>query len=144
MGDTRIVSAETEIRQALSTKGKRYGELDAPHLIVVLLAETVHVRQSRFERQGADCKLVVEEERIDREVRRFHTMSVAGLWRDQGKREARDLLAPVYGWFTEGFDTLDLRFRRASQIESDIQRVEFMKVTVPADRRTRAAISRLF
>jgi predicted ATPase len=33
-------------------------------------------------------------------------MSIARLWRDQGKRdEARDLLAPVYGWFTEGFDT---------------------------------------
>jgi predicted ATPase len=33
-------------------------------------------------------------------------MSMARLWRDQGKRdEARDLLAPVYGWFTEGFDT---------------------------------------
>ena len=37
-------------------------------------------------------------------------MSTARLWRDQGKRdEARDLLAPVYGWFTEGFDTLDLQ-----------------------------------
>jgi predicted ATPase len=36
-------------------------------------------------------------------------MSMARLWRDQGKRgNARDLLAPVYGWFTEGFDTLDL------------------------------------
>ena len=36
-------------------------------------------------------------------------MSLARLWRDQGKRdEARDLLAPVYGWFTEEFDTLDL------------------------------------
>ena len=34
MGDGRIVSAETEIRQALSTKGKRYGKLDAPYLIV--------------------------------------------------------------------------------------------------------------
>ena len=32
------------------------------------------------------------------------------LWREQGKRdEARHLLAPVYGWFTEGFDTLDLK-----------------------------------
>jgi predicted ATPase len=32
--------------------------------------------------------------------------SLARLWRDQGKRtEARDLLAPIYGWFTEGFDT---------------------------------------
>jgi len=37
-------------------------------------------------------------------------MSMARLWRDQGKRhEARDLLAPVCGWFTEGFDTLDLK-----------------------------------
>jgi len=37
-------------------------------------------------------------------------MSLARLWRDQGKREeARDLLAPVYGWFTEGFDTRDLK-----------------------------------
>jgi hypothetical protein len=35
---------------------------------------------------------------------------MARLWRDQGKRQqARDLLAPVYGWFTEGFDTLDLK-----------------------------------
>jgi predicted ATPase len=35
--------------------------------------------------------------------------SLARLLRDQGKRaEARDLLAPVYGWFTEGFDTRDL------------------------------------
>ena len=38
------------------------------------------------------------------------TMSVARLWRDQGKvQRARELLAPVYGWFTEGFDTLDLK-----------------------------------
>jgi predicted ATPase len=37
-------------------------------------------------------------------------MSMARLWRDQGTREeARDLLAPVYGWFTEGFDTRDLK-----------------------------------
>jgi predicted ATPase len=37
-------------------------------------------------------------------------MSLARLWRDQGKaQQARDLLAPVYGWFTEGFDTRDLK-----------------------------------
>ena len=41
-------------------------------------------------------------------------MSMARLWRDQGKRDdARDLLAPVYGWFTEGFDTLDLKEAKA-------------------------------
>jgi len=38
-----------------------------------------------------------------------NAMSLARLWRDQGKRaEARDLLAPLYAWFTEGFDTRDL------------------------------------
>jgi class 3 adenylate cyclase/predicted ATPase len=37
-------------------------------------------------------------------------MSMARLWRDQGRRgEARDLLAPLFGWFTEGFDTRDLK-----------------------------------
>jgi predicted ATPase len=37
-------------------------------------------------------------------------MSMARLWRDQGRRdEARELLAPVYGWFTEGHDTRDLK-----------------------------------
>jgi len=41
-------------------------------------------------------------------------MSLARLWRDQGNRdEARDLLTPVYGWFTEGFDTLDLKEAKA-------------------------------
>jgi predicted ATPase len=41
----------------------------------------------------------------------LHTAnSLARLWRDQGKRDdARELLAPVYGWFTEGFDTRDLK-----------------------------------
>ena len=40
--------------------------------------------------------------------------SLARLWADQGERtQARDLLAPVYGWFTEGFDTADLKDAKA-------------------------------
>jgi predicted ATPase/class 3 adenylate cyclase len=40
--------------------------------------------------------------------------SLARLWRSQGKpQQARELLAPVYGWFTEGFDTLDLKEAKA-------------------------------
>jgi predicted ATPase len=55
-------------------------------------------------------------------ARRQHTkswelrasMSLACLWRDQGKpQQARELLAPVYGWFTEGFDTRDLKDAKA-------------------------------
>jgi predicted ATPase/class 3 adenylate cyclase len=42
------------------------------------------------------------------------SLDLARLWRDQGKRQqAHDLLAPVYGWFTEGFDTLDLKEAKA-------------------------------
>jgi class 3 adenylate cyclase/predicted ATPase len=41
-------------------------------------------------------------------------VSLARLWRDQGRRaEARQLVAPVYGWFTEGFDTPDLKEAKA-------------------------------
>ena len=41
-------------------------------------------------------------------------MSMARLWRSQGKpQQARELLAPVYGWFTEGFDTRDLKEAKA-------------------------------
>src|ERR1700692_3849767 len=41
-------------------------------------------------------------------------MSLARLWRDQEKpQQARELLAPIYGWFTEGFDTLDLKEAKA-------------------------------
>jgi predicted ATPase len=40
--------------------------------------------------------------------------SLARLWGEQGRRtEARELLAPVYGWFTEGFDTADLKGAKA-------------------------------
>jgi predicted ATPase len=45
-------------------------------------------------------------------------MSLARLWRDQGKvPQARELLAPVYGWFTEGFDTRDLKEAKARLAE---------------------------
>jgi predicted ATPase len=41
-------------------------------------------------------------------------MSLSRLWQQQGKRdEARELLAPIYGWFTEGFDPADLQEAKA-------------------------------
>jgi predicted ATPase len=41
-------------------------------------------------------------------------MSLARLWQHQGRRaEARELLAPIYGWFTEGVDTADLQDAKA-------------------------------
>ena len=53
---------------------------------------------------------------LERHHARLHgdTMSLARLWRDQSKpQQARELLAPVYGWITEGFDTRDLKEAKA-------------------------------
>jgi predicted ATPase len=45
-------------------------------------------------------------------------LGLAQLWRDQGKRtEARDLLSPIFGWFTEGFDTRDLKEAKALLVD---------------------------
>ena len=52
--------------------------------------------------------------------------SLARLWQSQGKhREAQTLLAPIYGWFTEGFDTKDLKDAKAvlSELESPLGRL---------------------
>src|SRR5689334_15431125 len=55
-----------------------------------------------------ECALAIASKQQARSWELRAAMSMARLWRDQGKpTEARELLAPVYGWFTEGFDTLD-------------------------------------
>jgi hypothetical protein len=67
-------------------------------------------------------------------------MSLARLWRDQGKREeACDLLAPVYGWFTEGFDTRDLKEAKAL-LENPPGRL-LRAVAAPASARSRHSLS---
>ena len=57
-----------------------------------------------------ECALAVARKQQAKSWELRAAMSLARLWRDQGKaQQARELLAPVYGWFTEGFDTLDLK-----------------------------------
>jgi predicted ATPase len=61
-----------------------------------------------------ECAISVARQQQAKSWELRAAMSMARLWRDQGKRdEARDLLAPVYGWFTEGFDTRDLKEAKA-------------------------------
>jgi hypothetical protein len=61
--------------------------------------------ETYFERALADAR---QQQAKSWELRA--SISLARLWRDQGKvSEARELLATVYGWFTEGFDTRDLK-----------------------------------
>jgi predicted ATPase len=64
------------------------------------------------ERKTNFCAVARQQQAKSFELRA--SMSLARLWRDQGKVEqARELLAPVYGWFTEGFDTRDLKEAKA-------------------------------
>ena len=70
------------------------------------------MRQKRKRISSVPSPLRVQQQAKSWELRA--AMSMARLWRDQGKRkEAREFLAPVYGWFTEGFDTLDLKEAKA-------------------------------
>jgi predicted ATPase len=56
------------------------------------------------------CALDVARRQQAKSLELRAAMSLARLWQQQGKRdEARELLAPIYGWFTEGFDTADLQ-----------------------------------
>jgi predicted ATPase len=78
---------------------------------IALMSPTPHAARAEgnFERALAVAR---SQEARSWELRA--AMSMARLWRDQGKRaEAHDLLAPIYSWFTEGFDTLDLQEAKA-------------------------------
>jgi predicted ATPase len=85
-------------------------------------AELHHVRgrllmaRGRFDESDMHLRQSVEisREQSARALELRASTSLARLWRDQGKRtEARHLLAPIYGWFTEGFDTSDLKEAKA-------------------------------
>ena len=61
------------------------------------------------------CALAVAQRQSAKFWELRAALDLARLWRDQGKREeARELLAPVYDWFTEGFDTRDLKEAKAT------------------------------
>ena len=70
-----------------------------------MVAKAAHAAAEQNYRQA----LAVAERQRAKLMELRAATNLASLWRDQGKRaEARDLLAPIYAWFTEGFDTLDL------------------------------------
>ena len=88
---------EAEVRRIAGEISLKSPELDAPKA------------ERHFERALSVAR---QQQAKSWELRA--SMSLARLWRDQGKVEqARELLAPVYGWFTEGFDTLDLKEAKA-------------------------------
>ena len=98
-----------EALAAIEKTGERWCESDVRRIAgeIALLGpeQDISKAEAHFERALAIGR---EQQAKSWELRA--AISLARLWRDQGKRdEARELLAPVYGWFTEGFDTLDLK-----------------------------------
>ena len=92
---------------------ERYWETEICHLRGVLLLKLPVPQQAEAEawlRRALDVARRQEARSLELRA----AMSLARLWQQQGRRaEARDLLAPIYGWFTEGFDTADLQEAKA-------------------------------
>jgi predicted ATPase len=97
----------------IETGGERWYQAEAHRNAgeIALLAPNSDAREAEehFERALAVAR---QQQAKSWELRA--SMTLARLWRDQGKvQQARELLIPVYGWFTEGFDTRDLKDAKA-------------------------------
>ncbi len=102
-----------EAMTAIETTGERWFEAEANSLagqIALLSGERDAARAEAFFERA----LTVARQQRAKSWELSAAMSLARLWRDQGKpQQARELLASIYGWFTEGFNTRDLKEARA-------------------------------
>jgi predicted ATPase len=108
--------ALTRIDEALTLAGET-GEHRSDAFLHRLRGEILLKRDPANTAPAEDAFLTAIAVAQQQKARSFElraAMSMARLWRDQGKRrQAHDLLAPVYGWFSEGFETLDLKEAKA-------------------------------
>jgi predicted ATPase len=97
----------------VKTTGERLYEAELHRLMGEVLSS--HPERDLAEAKACFRRAVeVAKEQGAKSLELRAATSLAGLWAEQGKRaQARDLLAPVYGWFTEGFDTADLKDAKA-------------------------------
>jgi class 3 adenylate cyclase/predicted ATPase len=104
-----LVEAHTLVEQ----QEERYWEAEISRLRGVLLLRQTATPQEEAEtcfRQALDVARRQEAKSLELRA----AMSLSRLWQQQGKwTEAHELLAPIYGWFTEGFDTADLQEAKA-------------------------------
>ena len=105
------LAAVTEGLATIEETGERWWEAELHRLRGMLL-------MARRDMPGAEVTLrrAIDLARLQqaKSLELRAATSLAGLWGEQGRRaEASDLLAPIYGWFTEGFDTADLKEAKA-------------------------------
>jgi predicted ATPase len=105
------VAALAEAEVAIETSGQRWWEAEIHRLRGTLLLSSNRLTESEASFERA---LNVARNQQAKSLELRAATSLARLWGEQGRRaEARDLLGPVYGWFTEGFDTGDLKEAKA-------------------------------
>jgi predicted ATPase len=107
------LQALTEAHTLVEQHDERWWEAEVHRLRGVLL-----LRQPGPQQEEAEAcfqrALGVARRQEAKSLELRAAMSLSLLWQQQGKREeARALLAPIYGWFTEGFDTTDLQEAKA-------------------------------
>jgi predicted ATPase len=104
-----LAAAHTLVEQ----QEDRYWEAEIARLRGVLLLRLPVAQQEEAEawlQRALDVARGQEAKSLELRA----AMSLSGLWQQQGKRaDAYELLAPIYGWFTEGFDTADLQEAKA-------------------------------
>jgi predicted ATPase/class 3 adenylate cyclase len=107
------LQALAEAHTLVEQQGERYWQAEVHRLRGVLLLRQPGTPQAEAEayfQRALDVARRQEAKSLELRA----AMSLARLWQQQGKRiEARELLAPIYGWFTEGFDTADLQEAKA-------------------------------
>jgi len=107
------LEAIAEAFAVIDTTGERYYEAELYRLKGELLLQHAVAQQGEAEESFQQALVVARRQQAKSWELRAAT-SLARLWQRQGKRvEARELLEPVYGWFTEGFDTADLQEAKA-------------------------------
>jgi predicted ATPase len=103
----------TEALTLVDTTGERWYEPELHRLKGALLLQQNADNQAEAESCFAQAIAIAQNQQAKSLELRAAT-SLARLWQQQGKRqEAYDLLAPIYGWFTEGFDMADLKEAKA-------------------------------
>jgi predicted ATPase len=107
------LQALAEAHTLVEQHEERFWEAEVSRLRGVLLLRQSGAPQAEAEacfQQALDVARHQEAKSLELRA----AMSLTRLWQQQGKQtEARELLAPVYGWFTEGFDTADLQEAKA-------------------------------
>jgi predicted ATPase len=102
-----------EAKTAIESSGERWFQAETDR-VAGEIALKLPIPDATKARGYFERALAVSRQQKAKSLELRAATSMARLWRDQGKRsEAREVLSPAYGWFTEGFDTRDLKEAKA-------------------------------